>query len=267
MPQQQRDQAGCIGGALKRFDVLGVPVTAVTWEDVFNVIDDHIRNRRPGYVCVRDVHGIILSQSDHNLVGIHRRAALVVPDGMPIVWAGRLQGHKVERICGPDLLPALCRVSVEKGYRNLFYGGGKGTAARLQHNLGAAYPGLVVVGAVTPPFGALSDVDEAELVGLINKERPDIMWVGLSTPKQERFMAKYSSYLNVPVMVGVGAAFDIHAGLSKRAPRWLQRTGFEWVWRVMQEPKRLALRYGHSVPLFTWLFLRQSVANVFRRNQ
>jgi N-acetylglucosaminyldiphosphoundecaprenol N-acetyl-beta-D-mannosaminyltransferase len=267
MPQRQRDQAGRIDAVLKSFDVLGVPVMAVTWEDVFNVIADHIRNRQPGYVCVRDVHGIILSQNDPNLVDIHRRAALVVPDGMPIVWIGRLQGHKVERICGPDLLPALCRISVEKGYRNLFYGGGKGTAARLQHNLQAAYPGLVVVGAVTPPFRPLSDVEEAELVKLINKWRPDIMWVGLSTPKQEKFMAKYSSYLNVPVMVGVGAAFDIHAGLVKRAPRWLQRTGLEWMWRVMQEPKRNAWRYGYCVPRFMWLFLRQSVANVFRRNR
>lgn len=254
MPNKDSDTTKLV----PKVDVLGVPISAVTWNRVFDAIDNWITSRDPHFVCVRDVHGIVLCQKDEQLARIHQQAGMVTPDGMPLVWIGRVKGANIERICGPDLMPKLCALSVEKGYRHLLYGGRPGVATALKETLETAHPGLQIVGALTPPFGPLSMKDETELEDFIRQTKPDVMWVGLSTPKQEIFMAKYVERLGVPVMLGVGAAFDIHAGLKARAPKWLRKTGFEWTWRLMHEPHRLGPRYIRTIPGFCWLMLKRA---------
>ena len=143
----------------------------------------------------------------------------------------------VERVYGPDLLLACCQRSVSTGYRHFFYGGGTGVAERLIERLQSRFPGLQVVGSYSPPFRALSPEEDAEVIRRINAAKPDMVWVGLSTPKQERWMSEHRDRLTAPVLVGVGAAFDFHAGLKRQAPRWMQRSGLEWLFRLLTEPR------------------------------
>jgi len=173
--------------AVARFDVLGVPVSALRLGQAVQTIATWIRERTPGYVCVTGVHGVMESQRDRELLRIHRDAGLVTPDGMPLVWVGRLSGrHDVERVYGPDLMLAMCRASVAAGYRHFFYGGAPGVADTLARRLSARFPGLVVAGAHPPPYRELTVEEDEALVRQINDARADIVWVGLSTPKQER---------------------------------------------------------------------------------
>ena len=205
------------------------------------------------YVCITGVHGIMESQRDETLRQIHNRAGLVTPDGMPLVWLSRLHGLRyVERVYGPDLMLACCERSVERGYRHFFYGGGEGVAQRLSDRLQRRYPGLTVVGTYTPPFRPLGAEEDDAVVGEINAANPDIVWVGLSTPTQERWMNAHVGRLRAAVLIGVGAAFDFHAGLKKQAPRWMQRNGLEWLFRLGSEPRRLWRRYLRNNPAFVW---------------
>jgi N-acetylglucosaminyldiphosphoundecaprenol N-acetyl-beta-D-mannosaminyltransferase len=206
-----------------------------------------------GYVCVTGVHGVMESRADPALREILNRAFLCVPDGMPTVWVGRLQGHRLmQRVYGPDYMMAMCRLSLSRGYRHFFYGGAPGIAEKLVMNLLAQMPELQVAGTCTPPFEPLNAKQESELVALIAKVRPDIFWVGLSTPKQERFMAEYLERLDVKLMAGVGAAFDLHAGLRRDAPGWMKSAGLQWLHRLYQEPWRLGPRYIKTNPRFLW---------------
>ncbi len=216
------------------------------------------------YVCVSGIHGVMESQRDEGLRAIHNSAGMVVPDGMPLVWLSRLHGFsEVERVYGPDLLLACCHRSLETGYRHFFYGGGPGVPEQLIDRLTARFPGLLVAGAFSPPFRALTSEEDLALVRRINAAQPDIVWVGLSTPKQERWMSEHRDRLDAPVFIGVGAAFDFHAGLKRQAPRWMQRNGLEWMFRLLTEPRRLWRRYLRNNPHFVWLILLQSLG--FRR--
>jgi N-acetylglucosaminyldiphosphoundecaprenol N-acetyl-beta-D-mannosaminyltransferase len=246
----------------QRVNVLGVGVSAITMADALATIDRWIATRAPQYVCVTGVHGVMESQVDPSLREIHNHAGLVTPDGMPLVWLSWLRGHHhVQRVYGPDLMLACCEASIKKGYRHFFYGGGPGVAERLAKRLGERFDGLQVVGTWTPPFRDLTAAEEEALFDRIASLRPDIMWVGLSTPKQERWMARYVGRLPVPVLIGVGAAFDMHAGLKPQAPRWIQRSGLEWLFRLATEPRRLWRRYLTNNPRFVWrLFLQLSGA-------
>ena len=242
-----------VAPATARFDVLGVPVSAITMADALETIDAWIRGRSPHYVCVTGVHGVMESQRDDELRRIHEGAGLVTPDGMPLVWMAHLLGHpRVERVYGPDLLLACCEMSTRRGYRHFFYGGAPGVGERLAARLEARFPGLSVAGLYSPPFRPLTPEEDAALVDRINAARPDIVWVGLSTPKQERWMAAHVGRLQAPVLVGVGAAFDFHAGVKRQAPRWMQRSGLEWSFRLMTEPRRLGKRYLVNNPSFVW---------------
>jgi N-acetylglucosaminyldiphosphoundecaprenol N-acetyl-beta-D-mannosaminyltransferase len=172
---------------------------------------------------------------------------------MPMVWVGRLQGFKeMSRVYGPDLMLEVCKLSVKNGYTHFFYGGKDGVAQQLEKNLTKRFPGLKVVGTYTPPFRPLSSHEEQELIKLVHDARPDIFWVGLGTPKQEKFMAQYLDKLDTKLMIGVGAAFDIHSGQTRQAPRWMQRSGLEWLFRLLQEPRRLWRRYLINNPLFLY---------------
>ena len=188
------------------------------------------------------------------------RALLVVPDGMPTVWVGRAQGlGQISRVFGPDLMEELCRRSVEKGFTHFLYGGKPGVAEELKSNLEQWFPNIRIVGTITPPFRPLAANEEAELEDLITQLRPDLIWVGLSTPKQERFMSDFVSRLPFGVMIGVGAAFDIHTGRLKDAPDWIKNAGLQWMHRLCQEPSRLWKRYLVNNSAFLWrLFLQSS---------
>jgi N-acetylglucosaminyldiphosphoundecaprenol N-acetyl-beta-D-mannosaminyltransferase len=179
---------------------------------------------------------------------------------MPLVWLSHLKGHtEVERVYGPDLMLACCSRSLERGYRHYLYGGGPGVPERLAERLRQRFPGISIVGCHSPPFRPLTATEDAAIVRQINEARPDIVWVSLSTPKQERWMATHRSPLLAPVMIGVGAAFDMHAGLKPQAPRWMQRSGLEWLFRLLSEPRRLWRRYLRNNPLFVWQLLLQAL--------
>ena len=241
-----------------RVNVLGVGVSAISTKEALAVIDDAIAAGERSYVCVTGVHGVMESCEDPDLRLIHNRARLVTPDGMPMVWIAWLRGLRhVERVYGPDLMLACCRESVPKRYRHFLYGGAPGVAERLEARLLERIPGLIVAGTLTPPFRDLSEIEEQQMLERVAAARPDIVWVGLSTPKQERWMARYVDRLGVPVLIGVGAAFDFHAGLKKQAPRWVQRSGFEWLFRLSAEPRRLWRRYLFNNPRFVWRYLLQ----------
>jgi N-acetylglucosaminyldiphosphoundecaprenol N-acetyl-beta-D-mannosaminyltransferase len=234
-----------------RVNVLGVAVSAINMTSAVEVIEGWIARGEPRYVCVSGVHGVMESQRSEALRQIHNAAGLVTPDGMPLVWLSRLAGQRhVTRVYGPDLMLACCARSVERGYTHYLYGGGPGVPELLAERLQARFTGLRIAGTYSPPFRALEPAEDAELVARINAARPDFVWVGLSTPKQERWMHEHRDRLRAPVLVGVGAAFDFHAGLKRQAPRWLQRSGLEWGFRLATEPRRLWRRYLEAIPTF-----------------
>ena len=248
--------------ALARVDVLGVGVSAINMVQALDTIDRWIATGAQRYVCVTGVHGVMESQRDMTIRAIHNAAGMVTPDGMPLVWIGRARGFAhMERVYGPDLMLATCERSAAVGYRHYFYGGGPGVPELLAERLKRRYPGLVVAGMYSPPFGAQTATDDDLTVRRINATRPDIIWVGLSTPKQERWMHDHLGRVTAPVMIGVGAAFDFHAGLKAQAPRWMQRSGLEWSFRLATEPGRLWRRYLVNNPWFVWKVVRQALGS------
>ena len=243
-----------------RVNVLGVGVHALNLRSAVAVLRSAIESRTQGYVCVTGVHGVTEAQADPSFRAILNRALLNTPDGMPMVWVGRWSGFReMERVYGPDLLLEICQVSQVTGWRHFFYGGGPGTADALAAVLQSRFPQLQVVGTHTPPFRSLTPSELGDFQAQVAAARPDIIWVGLSTPKQELFMASTLTRLETPVMIGIGAAFDLISGKVRQSPRWIQRSGFEWLYRLIQEPRRLWKRYLKNNPLFVWrLFLQIS---------
>jgi len=237
--------------ALPRANVLGVGVHAIDMQQAVGEIEGAIAERRRGYVCVTGVHGVMEAQRDRSLIPVFADALLVVPDGMPTVWMGRFQGlRKMERVFGPDLMIEVAWRSQAKRYSHFFYGGAPGVAEQLRAVLQRRCPSMRIVGTYTPPFRKLTDAEELDLLRAVDRAKPDIVWVGLSTPKQERFMAEYLPRLNTTLMIGVGAAFDFHTGRIKDSPQWLKRAGLQWLHRLIQEPPRLWKRYLVNNPQF-----------------
>jgi len=236
---------------IQRVNVLGVGVSVLNLRTALDAITEAVRDRRKGYICVTGVHGVMEAQADEVFRHILNQAFLCTPDGMPMVWVGRLRGHRaMRRVYGPDLMLEVCAWSEDNGCRHFFYGGAPGVAEALRDRLKMRFPRLQIVGCYTPPFRPLSANEEQELQEMVRKAKPDMLWVGLSTPKQEKFMAGLLSRLEVTLMIGVGAAFDFHAGRVRQAPRWMQRSGLEWFHRLCHEPRRLAGRYFRNNPLF-----------------
>jgi N-acetylglucosaminyldiphosphoundecaprenol N-acetyl-beta-D-mannosaminyltransferase len=241
-----------------RVNILGVGVSAINMEIALELIDDWIAHQEPHYVCITPVHSVMDCQRDPQLRRIQNASGMTTPDGMPLVWLSRLHGHShVDRVYGPDLMLALCERSVEKGYRHFFYGGAEGVPEQLAASLQSRFPGLQVVGTYAPPFRPLTTEEDEEIVQRISQFAPDIVWVGLGSPKQERWIASYVGRLAAPVLIGVGAAFDFHTGRKPQAPHWIQRSGLEWLFRLMTEPRRLWKRYLINNPLFIMLVLAQ----------
>ena len=241
-----------------RVNVLGVGISVLNLRTALAAIAGAVGARRKGYICVTGVHGVMEAQDDAALKKILNDAFLCTPDGMPMVWAGKLAGHRdMRRVYGPDLMLDICAWSETSGCKHFFYGGADGVAELLAQKLKAKFPKLAVVGCYTPPFRALTADEEAQLQAQVRAARPDILWVGLSTPKQEKFMAEFLPKLDATLMIGVGAAFDFHSGRVKQAPRWMQRSGLEWFYRLCREPRRLARRYFRNNPLFLLKFFGQ----------
>jgi N-acetylglucosaminyldiphosphoundecaprenol N-acetyl-beta-D-mannosaminyltransferase len=245
-------------GQFERVNVLGVGLSAINLKLAREAIGRALEQKTKGYICVTGVHGVMEAQQDPGFRGILNRSWLNTPDGMPMVWVGKLNGHReMSRVYGPDLMLEVCELARDRGFTHFLYGGAKGVAEELKEKLAAKFPGIKIVGTYTPPFRALNAVEETELIARVNGLRPDIIWVGLSTPKQEKFMAQYQAKLDATLMFGVGAAFDFHAGRVRQAPRWMQRSGLEWCFRLCCEPRRLWRRYFRNNPRFVWRFFCQ----------
>jgi N-acetylglucosaminyldiphosphoundecaprenol N-acetyl-beta-D-mannosaminyltransferase len=243
----------------ERVNILGVGVSAVSMSEAVRrtevLLDE---DKQKGYICVTGVHGIMEAQGDEEFRKILNRSFLTTPDGMPTVWMGHLHGYKsMTRVYGPDYMLEVCRESVARGYRHFLYGGKPGVAEELRAELMRRFPGITIAGTYTPPFRPLNAEEEEDLKAQLVASKADILWCGLSTPKQERFMAAYSDKLPVQLMVGVGAAFDLLSGNLKEAPDWMKRSGLQWFYRLLMEPKRLWKRYLGNNPRFVWLTMLQ----------
>lgn len=239
-----------------RVDVLGVGITAITLNDAVSEVSRWVQAGEQHYVCVTGVHGVMACQSDPELRRIHNESGLTTPDGMPMVWAGRWARVPIERVYGPDLMLAVLAEAARRGWRSYFYGGKPGVADVLAERMQTRFAGLRVVGTYSPPFRPLDVAEDDEVVARINAADPDLLWVGLSTPKQERWMADHIGRVHAPALLGVGAAFDIHAGVVRQAPRWVQRSGLEWAFRLATEPRRLWRRYLRNNPRFLAAIVR-----------
>ena len=238
---------------IPRNNVLGVGISVLNLETAENAIFQAIeREGFQGFVTITGVHGIVESQKDQELKKIHNHSFLSTPDGMPMVWLGKANGFsEMDRVYGPELMLKIMEKSAKLDYKHFFFGGAEEVAKELKIKLCEKYQGLKVTGTMCPPFRPLEEREEESLYEELQTLKPHMFWVGLSTPKQERFMhgflEKYpkltEGWGHGLVMVGVGAAFDFHSGNIKQAPYWIQRSGFEWLYRIFQDPKRLLKRY------------------------
>ena len=239
----------------ERVDVLGVGISALNLDSAKRTILERLEKREKGYICVTGVHGVIEAQDDSKFRNILNDSFLTTPDGMPMVWVSWLRKHhEVDRVYGPDLMLEMAEATQNGKFTHFLYGGRPGIAELLQKRLEDRFPGIRIVGTYTPPFGPLSPDQTRELEKRFQDLRPDMTWIGLSTPKQEKFMAEYLPKLHTTVMCGVGAAFDFHSKVVKQAPRWIQRAGFEWLYRTIQEPRRLFWRYLRNNTRFLWRY-------------
>ena len=247
--------------------VLGVPLALTDYEHTLDWIDEAVAARTRGYICVAAVHTVMACGEDPQLRAAVRGASFTVPDGQPLVWALNLLGHRLSsRVYGPDLMWKACERAARTGTRFYLYGGrNQGALVQLALNLRQAFPGLRIVGGYSPPFRELGPDEEARVLEEIDASGADVVWVGIGVPKQEKWMARVRPRLRVPVLVGVGAAFDFHAGLVPQAPGWMQRLGLEWAFRLSREPRRLWRRYVRYNPRFVASFARQYGRHLRRR--
>ena len=239
--------------------ILGVRLSLIDYEGTLDWIDAMAAARERGYLCVCNVHTVMASQEDPELRSALLGASLNVPDGQPLVWALNALGHSLsDRVYGPELMARACARAASSGQRFYLYGGrNQGALVQLAFNLRQRYPGIRIVGGYSPPFRPLSGEERAAISAEINASDADVVWVGIGVPKQEKWMAALRPHLTAPVLIGVGAAFDFHAGLMPQAPPWLQRAGLEWAYRLAHEPRRLWRRYLRYNPRFVSAFARQ----------
>lgn len=234
-----------------RANVLGIGIDAVNMQQALAKITQELAQRRKGYVCLAGVHGVMEAQRNPEVARVLAGAALVAPDGMPTVWVGHYQGHsQMERVTGPDLMLEVMRHEELRDYTHFFCGGKEGVAGELRDQIVARFPFVKIAGTYTPPFGPMSPEQEKEFIEQIGRLKPDIIWVGISTPKQELFMERYLPLLDTTLMFGVGAAFDFHTGRIADCAEWIKRCGLQWFHRLLQDPKHLWRRYLRNNPSF-----------------
>jgi len=244
----------------KYINIFGIHVSSINLNSACEIIERWIENKQKVYVCIVPVSTIVSCQSDKKYLEIVNNADMVTPDGMPLVWLGRLKGNKnIQRTYGLDLMLALCKISQKKGYRHYLYGGQDSTLALLENKLKERFRDLNIVGKFSPPYRSINTLENDEIIEEINRANPDILWVGLGSPKQDYWVYQHRNKLNVPVMIGIGAAFDFLAGTKLQAPRFMRNSGFEWLFRLITEPKRLWKRYLIGNSIFLWLFLKEFV--------
>lgn len=246
-------------GEIRTREILGIPIAMTDYAQAMDVMDGMVERRERGYVCCVAVHAVMVAHTDPEMRAAVLGSTLTVPDGMPLVWAANLIGENLpNRVYGPELMRRYNQRCRERGHRVWLYGGrDQGSLAQLANNMHKANPGMKVVGGYSPPFRPLSVAEEDEIARQINAAKPDVLWVGIGVPKQEKWMARMRPKLDVPVMCAVGAAFDFHAGRISQAPEWMQARGLEWTYRLAQEPRRLLPRYLYYNPRFMAAFGRQ----------
>jgi N-acetylglucosaminyldiphosphoundecaprenol N-acetyl-beta-D-mannosaminyltransferase len=233
--------------------LLGISVEALNMELTLHRVAAELKARRKGYVCMANVHGIMEAHRDVQLAAIYSDSSITVPDGTPTVWVGRLQGYKaMQRVAGPDLMLEVFRRKEFAGFTHFLYGGEEHVAEQLRERFTRRFPWARIVGTYTPPFRDLNAEEEESLVARVRELKPDIIWVGISTPRQERFMHRYLHRLDTTLMFGVGAAYDFHTGRIHDAPQWIKTIGMQWLHRMLQDPRRLWKRYAHTNPAFLW---------------
>ena len=239
--------------------VLGIPLGLTDYESALDWIDQTVAAGERGYVCVCNVHAVMASAEDPQLRAALLGSSINVPDGQPLVWALNLLGHSLNaRVYGPELMARHCARAATSGQRIYLYGGrNQGALVQLALNLRQRYPGVRIVGGYSPPHRPLSPEERDAVTKEINSSRADVVWVGIGVPKQEKWMADMRPRLDAPVLAGVGAAFDFHAGLVPQAPNWIQDSGLEWAYRLAHEPRRLWRRYLRYNPRFVYAFARQ----------
>jgi N-acetylglucosaminyldiphosphoundecaprenol N-acetyl-beta-D-mannosaminyltransferase len=242
-------------------EVLGIPLALTDYEHTLDWIDGTVAQDGRGYVCVCNVHAVMASAEDSELRRTLLGSSINVPDGQPLVWAMNALGHSLDgRVYGPELMARACARAVGTGQRFYLYGGrNQGALVQLALNLRQRYPGVKIVGGFSPPHRPLTSEERDAVIDEINTSRPDVVWVGIGVPKQEKWMAWMRPHLQAPVLIGVGAAFDFHAGLVPQAPNWIQDSGLEWAYRLAHEPRRLGRRYIRYNPRFVYAFARQLV--------
>ena len=244
-------------------DVLGVQLAVTEYGEMLDWIDASVADGARGYLCACNVHTVMASQEDPELRAALQSASINVPDGQPLVWALNSLGHSLPgRVYGPELMSRACERAVENGHRFYLYGGhNQGALVQLALNLRRRYPGVRIVGGYSPPHRSLTPEEEAAIAQEINHSRADVVWAGIGVPKQEKWMARMRPELEAAVLIGVGAAFDFHAGLVPQAPSWIQEAGLEWAYRLAHEPRRLWRRYLRYNPKFVAAFAAQLAAD------
>jgi len=241
---------------LIKFCILGVKISAIDMNDACSLVEDTVSKRQKKYICVCPVSTIMECKRNEKVLMSVNSAELATPDGMAVVWIGRMLGYKnISRVYGPELMQGICGISVKNGYRNYFYGSSPDVVNKLKKRLSEKNLGLIISGSFSPPFRQITKDEDDKIVKEINNSNSDIVWVGLGSPKQDLWMYEHKDRINAPVMIGVGAAFDFLAGVKPQAPRWIRDNGFEWLFRLVTEPKRLWRRYLINYPLFVYYLL------------
>lgn len=240
--------------------MLGVGVDAIDLQGATLLLEAQIRERRKGYVCLAGVHGVMEAQRSPHLKEIFAKAILVAPDGMPIVWISRQQGFvATQRVFGPDLMANIMGRAEFRNCVHFLCGGENGLADRLREEMLRRFPWVKIAGTYSPPFRPMSNMEEQAFITNVRMLQPDIIWVGISTPKQEKFMARYLPMLDTALMIGVGAAFLFHTGAIRDSPKWVKQSGLQWLHRLLQEPARLWKRYLLNNPTFVFYAFLQMI--------
>lgn len=249
------------GEKINKFIILGVKISAIDMNDALSLVEEAISKRQKKYICVCPVSTIMECKRDKRVLTSVNCADLATPDGMAVVWIGRMLGHKnIKRVYGPELMQAICGVSAKNGYKNYLYGSSSDVLAKLRGELDKQYSGIIISGSFSPPFRQLTQEEDEGIVEDINRSNPDIVWVGLGSPKQDLWMYEHRDRINASVMIGVGAAFDFLSGVKPQAPRWMRDNGLEWLFRLITEPKRLWHRYLVDYPYFLYYLLSDLVS-------
>lgn len=233
-------------------NIMGVNIAAINMKWLINYIEKNLPDIKGDYICVSNVHTTVTSFEDADYCAIQNGGLMAIPDGGPLSTVGQKRGHKnMERTTGPNLMGEIFEISAKKGYRHYFYGSKQETLDLLEEKLNASYPGIQIAGLYSPPFRPLTEEEDAEVVKMINDAKADFVWIGLGAPKQESWMATHQGKID-GLMIGVGAGFDYYAGNIERAPEWMQKHNLEWMYRLMQDPKRLFKRYWNTNTKFIW---------------